>query len=188
MANGLMKAGAIAPVMMIIPMIVGLLVGQHNSLSQHMSELQLLGGWIPWSVRISAGLAGVAIILFAGACCLLRGGFRFSWTGIAAFLFGVGMVSNGVFVMGSPLHGLYGLPIFSILVPAFFVAEFHDRISWKGFIGLSLAASTLSLVYMWILLIGLDPAAYRGLTQRLGTLIIFGWFSIAAFEQTRVRS
>ena len=183
MANTLLKAGAIAPVMMIIPMIAGLLVGEHNSISQHMSELQLLGGWPLWSVRISAFLAGVAIIVFAVGCLMLKRGF--SWTGLAALAFGIGMASNGIFIIGSPWHGLYGMPIFSLLVPAFFVAEFQAKFSWKPLIGLSLAASTLNLFYMWFLFAGLDPAAYRGLTQRAATLIMFGWFAVAAWGVKR---
>lgn len=179
MTNRLIKAGAIAPVAMTIPMIVGLLVGQHNSIGQHMSELQLLGGWPLWSVQLSAFVAGVAVMLFALGCFMLKRGF--SWTALVALAFGAGMASNGIFIIGSPWHGLYGMPIFSLLVPAFFVAEFQAKFSWKPLIGLSLAASTLNLFYMWFLFAGLDPEAYRGLTQRVATLIMFGWFALAAW-------
>lgn len=179
MANWLVKAGAIAPAVMIIPMIAGLLVGEHNSISQHMSELQLLGGWPLWSVRISAFLAGFVIILFAIGCFIMKRGF--SWTGLVALAFGAGMASNGIFIIGSPWHGLYGMPIFSLLVPAFFVAEYQVKLSWKPLVVLSLAASTLNLFYMWFLFVGLDPEAYRGLTQRVATLVMFGWFALAAF-------
>ena len=40
-----------------------------------------------------------------------------------AAAFGVGMMSNGILLIGSPLHGFYGLPIFSVLLPPAFTAE-----------------------------------------------------------------
>ena len=42
-----------------------------------------------------------------------------------AALFGAAMLANGVFPTGNPLHGLYGLAIFSILVPVFYASELN---------------------------------------------------------------
>ena len=185
MRDLLIRAGWIATFAMMAPMAAGIIVADHNSITQHMSELQLLDGWVSCSVRIGAMVAGLAITLFSVGCLLLSGRLAWSWTALVGLAFGVGMISNGVFIIGSPLHGLYGLPIFSILVPAFFVAEFPKTRVLGGFVGLSLAASSLGLFYMWILLVGLDPDAYRGLTQRIATLISFGWFPLAAFAVSR---
>jgi len=54
------------------------------------------------------------------------------FTAVAAFVFGASMISNAVFTMGSPLHGLYAIGLSVILAPAFFAAEERnslDRIS-----------------------------------------------------------
>lgn len=190
-----MRQAIFVPLAMIAPILVGLFVADYNSVAQHMSELELRTDWIAWVVRFGAGVSGLSIMLFAVGCFLLPqentsgvdqgGGVRFSFTGLVAMLFGVGMVSNGVFIIGSPLHGLYGLPIFSVLVPAFFVAEYARTAAadiWPTwFTGFSLLVALLALIYMWALLVGFDPAAYRGLTQRTSTLVSFGWYAAVAF-------
>lgn len=181
----LIRQGVIAPLAMALPLILGFFVADYNSLSQHMSELQLRDPWIAWSVRAGAFIAGVSVCLFAIGCSVMHGKFRFSFTSLAAFAFGVGMISNGIFIIGSPLHGFYGLPIFLVLVPAFFVAEFHDIFPGKWFRDISLLTALLSLAYMWMLLVGFDPPEFRGLTQRAATMISFGWYALAAIVYQR---
>jgi len=95
------------------------------------------------------------------------------------------MVSNGLINMGSPWHGLMGLAIFSVLTPAFFLAEFPDWSTAPGFKPATLATALIGLAYMWTLLVGLDPAELRGLTQRVSSLITFGWYGLAGLVISR---
>lgn len=44
-----------------------------------------------------------------------------------------------------------------------------------------------SLVYMWALMTGLDPAVTRGLTQRLITIPTFAWFGYASLRILQTR-
>lgn len=166
---------------MAIPIVLACFVSDYSSLSQHLSELELGPAWIAWAIRITAVVSGISIVLFALGCLLLHGCFRFSWTFLAALLFGLAMMANGIFIVGNPLHGLYGLAIFLVLVPAFFVAEFPNTTSSNWFRDFSLMTATLGLIYMWILLAGLDPIEYRGLTQRVATVLAFSWFGVAVF-------
>ncbi len=89
------------------------------------------------------------------------------------------MISNGVFVMGSPLHGLYGLGFFMVLVPAFFATEVAPANSTLR--SLSMFAALTIMLYLWLMISGFDPQAFRGLTQRVATLLIFGWYAAASY-------
>ena len=122
---------------------------------------------------------GVAILAFALAV-LLRKPAPMPFTACLAAVFGVSMISNGVFVMGSPLHGLYAIGLAIVVVPAVFAAELRQDADGNGPDQLSLWAAALILIYMWANLTGSDIAAIRGLTQRLGSIIMFGWFSYAS--------
>jgi hypothetical membrane protein len=156
----------------------------YHSLSQHLSELGLLPGLQAKAVQAGPVASGSAIILFSLA--LLAQGRRFALTALTSTLFGVSMVSNGVFTTGSPLHGLYGIGIFSILTPLLFLAELgpqaSTRMAW-----FARASSLLGMAYLWLMMSGFDPEPYRGLTQRLALLPAFGWYTLAALELRRFR-
>lgn len=172
----ILRATIVLPLLgMLIPMVVGLFVPGYSSIHQHMSELELLSPNIAMACRVGAIIAGGSIVGFAIAL-LLHGGSRYAFTALAAVIFGISMVSNGVFTMGSPLHGLYAIGLTVILCPAFFAAERGEGRDY-----LSLTIAFLVLVYMWALMTGIDPAATRGLTQRLITIPMFGWFGYASW-------
>jgi hypothetical protein len=103
-------------------MVCGLLTPGYSSIGQHMSELEMLGGWTAAATRAGAMISGVAILAFALALVLHKPG-RMPFTAFLAMVFGISMISNGVFTMGSPLHGLYAIGLTIILVPASFAAE-----------------------------------------------------------------
>lgn len=160
----------------------GLTVPGYSSVSQHLSELGLLGG-LPARMEQAAGvISGGSILLFSAA--LLVEGRRFALTTLTSSLFGLSMVFNGIFPMGSPLHGLYGIGFFVVLTPLFFLLDLGPkasvRIGWT-----SRAASLLTLAYLWSMVAGLDPLPYHGLTQRLAIVPMFGWYTLAALELRR---
>lgn len=159
--------------------LTGLLMPGYSSLSQHMSELGLLDHPAARVLHIGAIVGGASVFLFGIGLALhpLR---CFRWSAISAMIFGGAYITAGVFHSG-PMHGLYGATMFYIVVPAFFVAELP--VSWRdsAIRHVSLAASWLSLTYMWFMFSGLEPQSIRGLTQRIGALIIFGWYPIASY-------
>ncbi|WP_266181909.1 DUF998 domain-containing protein [Dyella humicola] len=161
---------------MLIPMLVGFFLLGYSSIHQHMSELELQSPAASMACRAGGFIAGISIIGFALAL-VSKDRQRLPFTSVAAFVFGISMVSNGVFTMGSPLHGLYAIGMSVILVPAFFAAE-RDRPTDH----ISLAAAALVLIYMWALLTGVEPAATKGRTQRLVVIPMFGWFGYASLK------
>jgi Protein of unknown function (DUF998) len=166
---------------MLIPMTFGFFQPGYSSISQHMSELESLQGTVAVATRLGAFLSGISIMAFAVAL-LLQSSSRMPFTAGAALVFGASMMTNGIFVMGSPLHGLYASGLSVILVPAFFAAEYPNKSGTTGSDRVSLVASALILTYMWLLMTRLDPAATRGLTQRLAVFPMFGWFSYASVK------
>ncbi len=165
---------------MLLPILVAFFLPGYSSVSQHISEVALLDHPVALIQRGAALVAGVSIALFGAGLFLAKGS---KYTALAAVFFGASMISNGVFVMGSPLHGLYGLGFFMVLVPAFFAAEIAPTgSSLRNF---SLLVSLIIMLYLWLMLSGFDPRAFRGLTQRIATLVIFGWYAVASYSLAR---
>lgn len=156
----------------------------YHSLSQHLSELGLMPGLPAYAVQAAGVISGTAIIVFS--LSLLSQGRRFALTALTSVLFGIGMLSNGIFTTGSPLHGLYGIGIFSVLTPLLFLVELgtqaSTRIGW-----VSRWTALLAMAYLWLMVAGLDPPPYRGLSQRIALLPAFGWYTFAAMELRRQR-
>lgn len=156
----------------------------YHSVSQHLSELGLMPGLPAYAVQVAAVISGAAIIVFS--LSLLTQGRRFALTALMSTLFGAGMLSNGIFTIGSPLHGLYGIGMFSVLTPLLFLVELGTQGSTR--IGrVSRWASLLAMIYLWLMMVGLDPLPYRGLTQRIALIPAFGWYTFAAMELRRQR-
>ena len=174
LAARFISQGWIAAAAMLSLIALSLFDPLHNPQTQHMSELISASWWSAIAIRVLPAIAGLSVAVF-GLGCLAKGGV---WSGLCALLFGAGMVSNGVVPMGSPLHGLYGAAVASILLPACFAAEFRLGPAMRQ---VSLAVAFIALAYLWALaLVGLDPPEFRGLTQRAASFAAFGWFALAA--------
>jgi Protein of unknown function (DUF998) len=182
----LLKLSAVLPLLgMLIPMVFGFFQPGYSSISQHMSELEALHGSVAMATRVGSLATGLSIVFFSVAL-LWEKSSRMPFTAAAALVFGASMMSNGIFVFGSPLHGLHAIGLSSILVPAFFAAEYPRTSGALSTDRLSLIASALILIYMWLLMTGLDPAATRGLTQRLAVVPLFGWYTYASIKMLRM--
>ena len=181
MNSPLIRQARVVPLAAIlVPMLIGFALPGYSSLSQHLSELELLHHPVATITRAGSILCGASILLF-GLGLVLEAPRRHAFTALCAAVAGVAMASNGVFASGHPLHGLHGLALFLALVPACFAAG-HGA---SRLATLSLAASVLALAYFWLQLSGFDPPAWRGLTQRIAVVVMFGWYTIAAFGMRR---
>jgi hypothetical protein len=77
------------------------------------------------------------------------------------------------------------MPIFS----SFFVPNYSSlsqhmsemQVLPHWFMQYSLFTGMISLFFMWILIVGIEPQEYMGLTQRISSIFSFGWFAVAAF-------
>ena len=166
---------------MLVPILIAFFVPGYSSTSQHISDVALLDGPIALIQRSAVIVAGASILLFGAG--LFRMDRRRMWfTSATAVLAGIGLASNGVWVECSPMHGLYGLGGISMFIlPAFFAAEIRQTENNRPLTQASLLVSAVSMAYLWLMMSGFDPAAYRGLTQRLGTVVYFGWYSFACY-------
>lgn len=165
---------------MIITMLAALFVPRYSSLTQHVSELGIISHPAASVMPVAAMLAGVSVVLF-GIALWLHASKAFRFTAAAAVIFGVSYTSAGIWPTGTAMHGLYGLTMFYVLVPACFAAELPSSYRTRLAVTVSLGAACLSLLYMWGLLSGLEPRGLRGLTQRMAILVIFGWYPFAAW-------
>lgn len=178
----LIKQAVVVPLAaMLVPMLMAFALPGYSSISQHLSELEMLQHPIAAITRVASIVSGVSIVLFALGL-VLHAPRRFGFTATCASLAGAAMISNGAFVMGNPLHGLYGLALFMALVPACFAAEQGPD---PKLTRLSLAAAVVTMVYFWLQFSGLDPHGFRGLTQRMAVVVMFGWYSVAAYVLSR---
>lgn len=168
---------------MLIVMLAGILMPGYSSISQHMSELGTLDHPVASVLHIGAIVSGVSVVLF-GLGLLLHRSRAFGFTALAAIIFGTAYICAGIFHSG-PLHGLYGLTMFYVLVPACFAAELPAQHRTGFLVKISLLAAFLQLGYMWLLFGNLEPHAIRGLTQRLAVLVIFGWYPLASYVLLR---
>jgi hypothetical membrane protein len=165
---------------MLVPILIAFFLPGYSSISQHISEVALLDHPVALIQRVAAAVTGTSIAMFGAWLFLAKGS---KYTAIAAVVFGASMISNGIFVMGSPLHGLYGLGFFMVLVPAFFAAEIAP--AGSSLRNISMLVALVIMLYLWLMLSGFDPHAFRGLTQRVATLIIFGWYAVASYSLVR---
>jgi hypothetical protein len=154
--------------------IAGALAPGYRALSQHASELTLQTG-IPHTLLTVAAIgSGAAFVAFAIGLWLESG--RILAVGALCWLlFGVAMISNGVWPMGSPLHGLYALGVANLIAPALSLLESAKLRDNSLAYGFTAFVSVAGVVYLWLNLIGADPQELRGLTQRIFSSINSLW-------------
>ena len=105
-ANPLIKQAFVAPLgAMVVAMLAGVFLPGYSSISQHLSEMTVLDSPAATITRVASVVTGVSLLLF-GLGLVLSAGSRFALTALACALGGAAMTSNGIFVMGHPLHGL----------------------------------------------------------------------------------
>lgn len=133
----------------------GMLVPGYSALSQHASELLGAGGAGALCFRIGVIGAGVGFIGYA--------------------IFGCSMISNGIWPLGDPMHGLHALGLLTIIAPALAHLELGNMLaSRRGYL-VTAGVSVAGIVYLWLNLAGNDPQAFRGLTQRVFSSINSLW-------------
>jgi Protein of unknown function (DUF998) len=163
--------------------IAGLFAPTYSWISGHGSELSLAHGPAHTIFTIVILAWGISFVGFAIG--LLR---MSSWRSVGAYcwlLFGLAMCSNAIWPMGSPLHGLYSLALVSLIAPALSLAETESLRRIRGLTFVTILVSLAGVFYLWLNLLGLDPPAYRGLTQRLFSSLNSFWPAFVAWRVWR---
>jgi hypothetical protein len=183
----LVKQGIFLPVIYFgIIILAGFFAEDYSHFGQHASELGIN------SSKSAVLLFQIGIIASSLSLFLLALGLRmnfknrFALTSILTLTFGVTFVFGAIFPIGSPWHGLYGIGLFVMMIPFVFLYELNDMIKSKIFHNISVIAGLFMFIYLWSMIAGIDPVNYRGLTQRLFGLVVFGWFSYVSFHLYRI--
>jgi hypothetical protein len=159
----------------------GSLVSSYNSIAQQASELTLIAGAPRLMVDIAAIGVGIFLTLFAVGLWRISGKV-IAFGALAWILFGLSMASNGIWIMGSPMHGAYGLGLIVMVAPALSMIEARgiaddDRTYW-----ITGLVCFIGIFYFWLNVLGNDPAHYRGLTQRIYASLTLLWPFWAAYR------
>jgi hypothetical membrane protein len=163
--------------------IAGLFAPNYSWISGHGSELSRIPGMARTIFILVVLVWGVSFVGFAiGLLRMTR------WRSVGAYcwlLFGLAMCSNAIWPMGSPLHGLYSLALVSLIAPALSLAETESLRRIRGLTFVTILVSLAGVFYLWLNLLGLDPPAYRGLTQRLFSSLNSFWPAFVAWRVWR---
>lgn len=159
----------------------GSLAPRYSAIAQQASELTLTGGAPRITVDVAA--IGVGIFLTIFSVGLWRASRKpIAFGALAWILFGLSMASNGIWVMGNPMHGAYGLGLIVMIAPALSMVEVRnlaedDRTYW-----ITGVVSFIGVFYFWLNVLGYDPVQYRGLTQRIYASVTLLWPAWAAYR------
>ncbi len=188
MKNFLIKQALYLPIIYFgFIFIAGIPAEAYSHLGQHASELGIN------SIKSAVILFKTGIILTSLSLFLLAIGLWMSYrnkyllTGILIFAFGVTFVFGAIYPIGSPWHGFYGFGLFIMILPFVFLYESRGLLHKKLFERLSVVAGLLMFLYLWSVIAGLDPVNYRGLTQRLFGVVVFGWFAMLSNYLSRTQ-
>ena len=159
----------------------GWLVPHYNSIAQQASELTLIGGAPRILVDVAAIGVGLFLALFAAG--ILRVSERpFAFGALAWILFGLSMASNGIWIMGSPMHGAYGLGLVVMAAPSLTMIDTGGIADDDSTYWITGIVSFIGIFYFWLNTLGYDPAHYRGLTQRIYASLTLLWPAWAAYR------
>jgi hypothetical membrane protein len=163
----LLTAGLIPlPWFLIWVSLAGVLSPGYDAITQHASELTKQPGLPHLLFNVSGIGVGVGFCLFSVGLWRATGK-AFSFGAAAWFVFGVSMLSNGIWPMGNRLHGLYAVGIINLVAPVLSLLELRQLRDIRSAYIITVFVSVAAIVYLWLNLTGLDPEWARGLTQRL---------------------
>ena len=171
----LLQSGTIPlPAWLGISTIASLIATDYNMFASHVSVMTLQDKHAHTLANAAALLTGGSLITF-GLGVWITARQVFSGAAICWILFGISMVANGIWPMGGPMHGLYIIGIFNILAPALTLIDINNPDLTRKLRGFTVFVSLMSVLYLWLLLNGFDPAGYSGLTQRIFASIGYSW-------------
>ena len=179
----LLLAGGLLPLpwFLLWTTIGALFSADYSPLSQHASELLQAPGFASLCIRIAAIGSGLGFVAFSVAVWRVSG--RRIAVGAACWMvFGVSMLTNGLWPLGHPMHGFYAIGIANLIAPALAHIELGAWSRNPKAYAITAFVSVAGIVYLWLNLVGVDPQGFRGLTQRVFSSINALWpFLVALY-------
>ncbi len=180
MVNVLLKQTHLIWLFSIINIGIGFVISGFNPIAQSISEVALEAPVFAYTHRVADIVIGLSMCVFGVALNTLS--YRkISFSMISIGLLGISMVSAGIWTLESPLHLLYNLSIFMIIVPVVFALEFKEKIESPSFETFCLTATFVHVFVFWCIYAGFIPPEYNGLVQRAWAVLTMGWFGVAAY-------
>jgi len=171
----LLKAGYLPlPTWLIISTIAGFLAENYSPIASHVSVMTLQDGPAHLLVNIAAQITGIALIAF-GIGIWAHSRRLISVGALGWILFGIAMVTNGIWPMGSPMHGFYIIGVFNIIAPAMTLLDIRNEALREKLHTVTAFVSLSGMLYLWLLLTGFEPEGYSGLFQRVFGSINYLW-------------
>ncbi len=181
----LIKQAITIPILFFVPVfIAGFLTDGYNLIAQHASEITLTDFDVAKTV-INSGAILTGLSCLVLAIGIILNFKKYIITSILLIIFGISMISNGLYPMGTIMHGFYGIGLTLMILPFIACYELKNEINNQLFFRISLICGFVIFIYLWSMLVGLDPTNYRGLTQRIASLFIFCWIAYLAFELSK---
>lgn len=182
MTKNLLKAGFLPlPAWLGITTLAGLLVANYSPIESHVSVMTLQDGIPHTLVNIAALIAGVSLIAFSIGVWRLSGRM-ISVGALCIAVSGVAMIGNGMWPMGSPMHGIYIIGIFKIIAPALCLLDIRDEELRRRLYAVTVIISVTGMLYLWLNLTGFEPEGYSGLSQRIFGSISYAWPFLFAYH------
>ncbi len=174
-----LKAGHLVWIFSIYNIGIGFFIEGFDAISQSISEVALEAPFFAWSHRTANVLIGLSMCFFSFSLIRLHKGWL-PFSTVVISLLGLSMISAGIWTLETPLHLLYNLSIFMILVPVFFAVEFKSQFQSETFEKVCLLFSFIHVLVFWSIYANFIPYEYNGLIQRLWAVLTMGWFGLAA--------
>lgn len=156
----------------------------YSAIAQHASEMLQTPGWGSVCIRIAAVGSGLCFVAFALGVWR-QSGRPFAAGAACWLIFGISMLSNGIWTFGHPMHGLYAVGIANLIAPALAHIELRAWSDSRQGYAVTAFVSFAAIVYLWLNLVGVDPEGYRGLTQRVFSTINSLWPFLVALHFLR---
>ena len=163
---------------------IGFIIPDFDAFAKSISHVALEAPFFAYTHRAMDIIIGVSMCIFAFGLFKLSP-YSFSAASATTFLLGCSMISAGIWTLESPLHLLYNLSIFMILIPVCTALEFKNKIGSSRFEIFCVFLSLIHVAMFWLIYAGFIPQDYNGLVQRIWAVPTMGWFGYAAWQLTR---
>ena len=177
----LLKQAHLIWIVSIVNIGIGIFIPGFDFVSKSISYVALEAPIYAYTHRVADIIIGLSMCGFA-ISIQLKSTNRFSSAMLATLLFGISMISAGIWTLETPLHLLYNLSIFMIIAPIAFALEFKNIIKSSAFESVCVAVTVLHVFMFWLIYAGFIPQEFNGLIQRLWAIPTMGWFGIAAYK------